>query len=318
LGSGLGAVAALVYVSRPALSVFLAAEVLFAAAYTLHSGADEALAYDSLLAAGREGESKAVFARLESFKLAGIIAGSLAGGFIAARWGLAAPMALTAVSAALGFAVTLTLKEPPRSDTGRRPSYAAVLRNGFHYYWRHRILWVLTLDLVVTNACAWGLIWLFQPALSRAGVPVAYFGVVQALSCAGQILVLQNVPRLERWAGSKLRYLFVGSAITGLAFLALTWVRAWPLVVAGIVTGFSFGLSRLPVFSSYVNKHVSSEERATVLSIVSMMRTAAIVVVNPVVGWVAARSLNGALAGLGVALILLPALSRLEERHLVD
>ena len=50
LGSAVGIGAALLYVSRPSFLVFMAAEVLFAISYTLHSGADEALAYDSLKA----------------------------------------------------------------------------------------------------------------------------------------------------------------------------------------------------------------------------------------------------------------------------
>ncbi|MFL5352985.1 MAG: hypothetical protein ACJ8AN_10075, partial [Archangium sp.] len=48
LGSLVGLGAALLYVSRPALPVFKAAEAVFANANTLHSGADDALAYVSL------------------------------------------------------------------------------------------------------------------------------------------------------------------------------------------------------------------------------------------------------------------------------
>src|SRR5262245_37312784 len=48
-GCLVGTAAAFIYISKPSLPVFMLAEVIFAAAYTLHSGADEALAYDSLL-----------------------------------------------------------------------------------------------------------------------------------------------------------------------------------------------------------------------------------------------------------------------------
>lgn len=72
LGLALGAVAMAIYVSAPRLEVFLLAEVVGAFAYTLLSGADEALIYDSLEADGRTGDAERVFARIESFKLTGL------------------------------------------------------------------------------------------------------------------------------------------------------------------------------------------------------------------------------------------------------
>jgi MFS family permease len=54
LGGFLLATATLLYGAVPRLAVFVAAEALFAVAIALISGADEALAYDSLLASGRE------------------------------------------------------------------------------------------------------------------------------------------------------------------------------------------------------------------------------------------------------------------------
>src|SRR5262245_4079869 len=73
IGSAVSGLASVLYVSRPDFAVFLIAEVLFAVAYTLHSGADEALAYDSLKVLGRESEAKRTLAAMESFKLTGII-----------------------------------------------------------------------------------------------------------------------------------------------------------------------------------------------------------------------------------------------------
>jgi hypothetical protein len=49
-----------------------------------------------------------------------------------------------------------------------------------------------------------------------------------------------------------------------------------------------------------------------------MVRTLAIVVANPLIGLVADHSLTVALAGMGAAMILVTAFSRVEERHLLD
>ncbi|MBI4805694.1 MAG: hypothetical protein HY795_10725 [Desulfovibrio sp.] len=92
---------------------------------------------------------------------------------------------------------------------------------------------------------------------------------------------------------------------------------AWA-AVPGIVAAFTLGLPRTALFSAYMNKHIPSDKRATVLSFASMVRTLSIVVANPFIGLVADRSLTVALAGMGAAMVLVTAFSRVEEKHLLD
>ncbi|QRK05893.1 MFS transporter [Archangium violaceum] len=319
LGSLVGVGAALLYVSKPSFPVFMAAEAVFAIAYTLHSGADEALAYDSLKAEGRTERAAHVLARLESFKLGGIITATITGGFIASAYGLSAPMRAYVFPAALAFLLALTLREPP--DTARerktRTSYARILTEGGRYFLGHKVVRLLAIELALTNALAWGLIWLFQPLLERGGLPLRFYGVVHALSCLGQIVFLGNVARIERWVGSMRRLLLAATVLSGMSFLLLAATRWLPLVIVGIIVGFTFSLPRIPLFSAYINHHIPSERRATVLSFVSMVRTLAIVVINPLIGLLAEWSLSWTMAVLGGGLIALAAGSRVEERHLV-
>src|SRR5262245_10144409 len=100
LGSAVAFLGVLLYASAPRIEVFVAAEAILAVAYTLHSGADEALAYDSLKADGRQSLAASVIGRMEAFKLGGIVTATILGGFIAGRFGLRAPMMTTAVPAA--------------------------------------------------------------------------------------------------------------------------------------------------------------------------------------------------------------------------
>ncbi|ATB42299.1 MFS transporter [Cystobacter fuscus] len=318
LGSAVGIGAALIYVSRPSFLVFMAAEVLFAIAYTLHSGADEALAYDSLKANGLVERAPQVLGRMESFKLGGIITATLAGGFIASTFGLSAPMRAYVIPAALALLLSLTLREPPvqASERKERLPYTRIITEGGRYFLGHKVVLLLAVELALTNALAWGLIWLFQPLLERAGLPLRFFGVVHALSCVGQILFLGNSARLERWSGSMRRLLLGATVLAGLSFLLLASTRWLPLVIVGIIVGFTFSLPRIPLFSAYINHHVPSERRATVLSFVSMVRTLGIVVMNPLIGLLAEWSLSGTMALLGAGLLALAAGSRIEERHL--
>jgi hypothetical protein len=177
---------------------------------------------------------------------------------------------------------------------------------------------VLAVELAVTNAFLWALIWLFQPLLQRDGASIQYFGVVHALACGGQILILNNIVRVEKFAGSKRTFLVGSTVIAGAMYLVLGLVHWLPVTILAIVLGFSFGLSRMPVFVSYMNKYIPSDKRATVLSSASMLRTLSLVVMNLISGSLAKWSVSGTMIVLGAGLILLTAFSRVEEEHLKD
>lgn len=312
-----GGAAALLYVSKPDLYIFMLAEIVFAIAFTLHSGADEALAYDSLKAIGRENEAKQLLASLESYKLAGIIAGTTSGGFIAAKFGYSASMSLYSIPALLAFILACTLQEPSLEEKlPVRQGYLKILRGGIHHFLQHPVLVLLTAELVLTNALAWGLIWLFQPLLAESGLPVAAYGIVHALTCVGQIVFLNHVDCLETWLGSKRSLLVAATLVSGASFILLGVVHQWTAVILLIIAGFSFSLPRIPVFSAYMNYYIPSDKRATVLSLTSMCRTLAIVVINPVIGLLADWSLTYTMIILGAGLVIIGLFSRIEERHL--
>src|SRR5262245_6936757 len=318
LGSAVAVAGVLLYASVPRIESFIAAEAILAVAYTLHSGADEALAYDSLKAEGRQAAAATAISRMEAFKLGGIVTATIVGGFIAARFGLRAPMLATALPATLATLVALTLREPPGAELGERRSYLRILREGGQQFMRHPVIRLLALEAAITNALAWGIIWLFQPLLGRARVPLQAFGLVHALGCLAQIAFLSGIPALERWAGSRRRLILLSTLASGAAFLVLATTTVWPVVVVGIVAGMAFSLPRVPLFNAAINHHVASSERATVLSFCSMVRTLAIVVMNPVTGFVAGRSLDAALVLMGGALIALALASRVGEEHLAE
>lgn len=319
LGSAVAVLGVFLYVSAPRIEVFIVAETIMAVAYTLHSGADEALAYDSLKADGLQALAGAVIGRMEAFKLGGIITATILGGFVAARFGLRAPMLATAVPAALAMVLALTLREPAQSAIeGERRSYLQILREGGRRFARHPVIRLLAVEAAITNALAWGIIWLFQPLLRRALVPLQAFGVVHALGCLAQIAFLSGIPALEQWAGSRRRLILLATLASGAAFLGLAATTSWPLVVAGIVAGMAFSLPRVPLFNAAINQHVDSFERATVLSFCAMVRTLAIVVMNPLTGLVAQRSLDAALLMMGASLIVLALASRVGDEHLAE
>lgn len=320
LGTALGAAGTLVYVSAPRFEVFLLAEIVFALSYTLCSGADEALLYDSL--GGREAAAERApraFARLESCKLAGIVAGALLGSLLATRIGLRATLAFQALPIALGCALCFALREPPRRGAAEtQDRYLAILREGLRHLARERALRPLVFESVAIGALVFLVIWLYQPLLEAAGIGLAAFGGVHVAMSVGQIAVLGSLGRLAALFGSRRALLRGMALLSGAGFVALGVAREPWAVVPLVVATASFGLARTPILTSAMNLHVPSGNRATVLSAVSGLRTLGIVVVNGAASLGVGRSLHATVIGLGAGVLLLGLLSPLREEHLRD
>ncbi len=321
LGCITGIIGIMVYVSYPNFIIFMVAEVIFGVSYTLLSGADEALIYDSLKETGQTQLSKKVFSRMESFKLAGIVVGAVAGSFIAKLHGLRITLTLQAIPIAIAGFLACTFKEPSiweKKPTLSFRSYKKILTDGVRFFIGNRVLKLLTMDMVVVNAFAWIIIWFYQPLLKNVGVDIVYFGFVHAGMSLVEILIINNFIRFEGWLGAKKRLLFFSAFLTGVAFIVLSFTRFMPLVVAAIILSAGFGLTRGPLFSSYMNKYIPSDKRATVLSTTSMLRTFAIVLVNTFAGLLADWSIPNTLLILGIATAIFAFLSRIKEEHLID
>lgn len=317
LGLATGSVATLIYVSAPRLEVFLVAEVAMALAFTLISGADEALLYDSLVACDRTERATREIARLESAKLAGIVLGALGGAAMTAALPLRGILALQAVPMALAAVTALFLVEPPSSETAdARPSFTRVLREGLVLVLASPALRRLSLDLVSVGALSFLVIWLYQPLIEAAGIPIGGFGPVHVALSLGQIAVLQGADRLEDTLGSRSRLLFGLALATALAWIGLGVFDSPWLVVPGVVAVASFGLARGPLLSASLHRHIPSERRATALSGVSMLRTLAIVLANGAAGLGARAALGPTAFAIGVAVLAVAFLARTPEEHL--
>lgn len=313
-----GIAAILVYLSHPHFGIFLLGEILFAVSFTLLSGADEAFIYDTLQALGQTKNSKKVFARWESFKLAGIIIGALAGSVMAKFWGVKMPLLCQIAPLGLTMILVLTLKEPQNLKSGNRDDYFSILSRGINYFIRHKILKILAFDLVSIAALTWLIIWFYQALLQAAGVDIIYFGAVHVLMCIVQIAIIENIRYLEKLLGGKKTLLFLSAILAGFFYIILGLTHSIALIIISIALCSGFGLARTPLFSNYMNKYIPSGERATILSIISMVKTLAIFVGNCLAGFLADWSLSYTMLIVGGSIISLSFLSKIKEEHLID
>ncbi|MBU1092367.1 MFS transporter [Patescibacteria group bacterium] len=318
LGTVINIIAVLVYVSNPNFYIFLFAEFLWAVASALYSGADQAFTYDTLKIIGRAKESKKIFARIGSVKLAGLMISAPLGSLIAAYIGIRETMLFMAFPLIIAFFISLTFLEPKTDHKIESKRYLHTLKNGVKYFHQNKILKILALDFIVIQSIAYFMLWAYQPMLKIAGVKIVYFGIVHAGFALMQILFMNNYERLEKLLGNKKRLIFYSAFITGLMFIMGGLTNVVYLIIPAILIAGGLGLGRRELFESYLNKHIPSERRATILSTVSMINKFILVVISPLVGMLIDWSLGVALIILGLIAVGFSFISRVEEKHLID
>lgn len=307
--------AVLTYYGFKGLGWFLLAEFLWAAALAFSSGADESMVYDSLKAAGLETEAKAALGRLGSFQIGAIALAAPLGSLMAAEWGMRAPLLAGAVPFTAALLVAAGLREPP-GEIEERKRYWDVMTRGVRYFVNHPPLRRLAWDGVSVWVTSFMIIWLYQPRLRELGFPLAWLGFVTTGATLFQVALLSNIDAVERLCGGARRYLRLSAVLPALGLLALVFADRplWAIPFFVLIPGF--GLSRLTVASTYMNKHVGSSMRATVLSSVGMGRQLLTGVVYPLVGWGATQSIPATFGVLGAAALACALLTPLRQSDL--
>lgn len=301
LGAFITVIGALVYGSVPRFEFFLLGEFLFAAGMALTSGADQALLYDSLVEAKKEGESKIVFARAHTFTLLGVMFSALIGSFIAMKFGLNAPMLLSAIPFLLASFIALTFKEPKvHQRVAKSKRYIDILKTGFLFFYNRKSLLLMVIDAVIVAAGGYFVIWLYQPLLQGIHIPLFYFGLGHVLLTGTEILIASNFVRMEKFFGSGRAYFRYTALLTALPFFLVALFPSLAAVGIFIALSGGFGMTRIELMSAYMNTHIPSEQRATVLSSISMLRRFTLMLLNPLVGFLANWSLPAALVFVGL------------------
>ncbi|MGF1479401.1 MAG: MFS transporter [Cyanophyceae cyanobacterium] len=278
-GGAIWTISLLLYCFGGSFSVFLAAEMLAGVAASLISGADTALAFDTLLRQGREGEYPRFEGRMVA--IAGVTEAvcGVVGGVVAAN-NLVYPFYLQAACIALYCLLAATLTEPPR-HISQRIKIWPVVRSAFS---EPRLKWLIFFSATLSTA-TFLIVWLSQAYLEGQNFPVASFGLAWALFHGVMSLAAIGATVTTLRLGAQ-RSFFLLVILLGLSYILLGFIRQpWGIVFIATVYGVR-GL-KTPLLLSYINRHAMSESRATVLSVNSFVFRLGFAVAGPVAGYLA-------------------------------
>ena len=265
--------------------------VLTGLGFTFFSGATEAWLVDALHHSGYEGELDEIFARGQSVYGVAMLVGALAGGWIAQASDLGMPFLLRAVLLAVTFAVGFFFMR----DWGWEPEKSINLRADI------RQLFSTSIDLGLRNKqIRW--VMLAAPFAGGVGIYVFYamqphlltlFGDSQAYGIAGltaaimagaQIVGGLLAPSVRRLFPSRTSALLTGAIFNAILLFALGQTMNFWLAVAIVSLWALFFAAVMPLRQAYLNEHIPSKQRATVLSFDALMSSAGGVAIQPALG----------------------------------
>ncbi len=282
IGSIFGAAGILYYAFAETFTGFILAEIILALGTVMISGADTSIIYDTLKILKKETHFKKIQGRANAIGFTAAALASLAGG-----WLYTIDARLPMIAASLPFAITvfvaLSMREPASSGAATLAETISLIKTGIRFTATHKQVRWLVLYTAIYSAFSFAMFWLYQPFLIRAGISVIYFGPIFAAINLLVALGAFSSHRIENTIGEKASLIMI-PALTIIALVLLSTGHL-PLGFIAIILGqFAWGYSD-PVINDYINRHIASRNRATILSINSLSISMAGAIVLPFIGY---------------------------------
>jgi DHA3 family tetracycline resistance protein-like MFS transporter len=310
----------------PSFLAILGAQVLWGVGYTFTSGADQAWITDEIGTT----EAGPVFVRAQQYYLGGTIAGTIAAGALGLI-SLPLPMVLSGggmILLALLVAAFMPEQNFHRTPKAERETFrqlAETFKSGLEAARQRPVVRTQVIIAVIAGLAseAFDRLWSVKlltftfPAVLGLSDPAFWFAVI---ALAGTILSLGASLLLNRFSAERLqashptRILATLAAFDGLGiFLFVLGGNFW-IALAALWLRQIADTVATPIHSGWLNRHVDSRSRATVISMVSQANAIGQVVGGPPLGALGRRSLPGAMLASGVIWLPVPALYlRLKE-----
>ena len=265
--------------------------LLLGLGFTFFSGAVEAWLVDALAATGFTGTLESVFGRGQVVTGAAMLAGSVAGGFIAEQTSLGVPFVLRGVVLGVMFVVAFRLMH----DVGFTPAKGGrpldemrkIASDSIEYGWRVPAVKWLMVEVLFAGGVGIYAFYALQPYLLELyGDPEAYqvAGLAAALVAGAQILGGLAAPWIRRLFHRRTSALIAIAAVSTATLALIGTIESfWPVIGLTAIWGLLFAAA-MPIRQTYINGLIPSRQRATILSFDSMLGSSGGVWAQPALG----------------------------------
>ncbi len=275
-----------IYTVATGFTHVMIAEMLLGVSLAFISGSDSALLYETLKKEGAELHYARHQGRMGGYAQAGEALGAVFAGVLYAHAPLL-PFVLQIGVWLLALLLTRSMVEPPRDIPPHAGHLAEALRTARYAFVENKGLRYTILLNTVLGIASFYPVWLIQPYMQHAGVPLTWFGPVWSGANLTVAIFSLASHRTGRYLGDRLMVVL---------FLILIGLGYFGLGTIGGLWGFLFyyllttmrGL-RGPMMLNLTQKECPSANRAGILSLQSLCFRLLFVCTGPLIGTLADR-----------------------------
>ena len=305
---------------------FLVYEVVLGVGYSLISGADLALLYDTEVylqeqeLAGGAGAGKSLSRLISLEAAASGIAGIVAS--ILLLWSLDAVIVVQAFIGLMPLLFAFSLVEVPRPtlEASHKDNARSILE--LLLFGKPVVLWT-AFAIAVFGLLAVYVFWIYQKYWEVQGIPIAWNGYIWAAFALTVSIAARYASALEHRLGTR-RVLCLIGVLPLLGLIGMALGAGWIGVMFGFALQLSRGLS-MSLFYEALNRRVPGNFRATVNSLVSLGVRAIFIGTGPLLGYALDRlGVNSTLLLLVaiftpvIAVVLIPLVVRIRREEMTD
>ena len=172
----------------------------------------------------------------------------------------------------IALIISFTLVEPKRkSGSHKTISPSFLFKSSVHHIKNSPKLIRLFMNkilILIPGMHVFNILW--QPYFQNSNIPVSFFGTIMSIGAIILFFSLRNVEKITKMF-SNLKLLFYTALLPLLAFVIGALFKN---ILSGLIFYFIIRILvwiRDPIFSQFINDHIESHNRATILSSLSMI-----------------------------------------------
>jgi MFS family permease len=307
----------IIFIFADGYAAFIFIAVIAGIGFAFLSGGFQAMMYDTLLSEGKEDEMQKVSGLNNSYAQIAVIIGSLIGGFMASDLGSSSftrVIILTALFVGVGFVVTFFLVEPEAKYQPSGKSSIVLLKDGVELLGSNKTLGRILLLYLLATPFVNYLLNFYQPYFILSNVPGVWFGIALSAASLLGVFTSRYAYLLEERVGLS-KGMLIATLLPGVFYLLLG-VNSHPLISV-ILFIFAYGVMFIqkPIFADHINRHVESANRATVISLVSLLSGVYVALMGLVLGRLADHVLSFVFLVMGSIILTSAVLFRIDGRQ---
>jgi len=265
------------------LFVFAIAYVVWAIGDTFISGAKSALIYDTLKELKREKEYIKIQGKYNLYATFALIFATAVSPFLFVI-NRRIPYILLGISWLISSVIILKMIEPSRRASKYNiKKHIIQMKKGFSYFINHkRIKWYFLFSILIGLPMILYNHLISQSYFINVGYSLSHLSILIPIIYGSASFVASQAHKIENKLGEN-KSLMIIALLHALGFIFMGILKI-PFVIAFVIILYLSRDFRWVVMDNYINKHVTSKMRATVISVGSMLTSLVMVIMYPLAG----------------------------------